>query len=210
LRVYSELLLKKGIPHAFLSPGEKIVLAGGNEYEEGEIAFPHQIHSSTILSYKEWERGEKEGDGIYSTFQVPVGIRTADCLPILIATKREVMAIHAGWRGIARGILLKILEQISSENKEEVVIAIGPAIRGCCYEVDEPVFSALQIPRSKGKLDLPDYTALFFLDHSFPNVEILPICTFCTPPWASYRREKEKAGRNLAVIQNPTSPISKE
>ena len=76
-----------------------------------------------------------------------LAVRTADCLPILLADTRHraVAAVHAGWRGTLARISEKALGRMKMEfdtRPEDVVAALGPAIGGCCYEVGPDVVQA--------------------------------------------------------------------
>jgi YfiH family protein len=66
---------------------------------------------------------------------------TADCVPILVASRDWVAAIHAGWRGTAANILPNVLQQFIQAGipHREIRIAIGPAISGSVYQVSEEV-----------------------------------------------------------------------
>lgn len=69
----------------------------------------------------------------------------ADCTPLLFADpeKRVVAASHAGWRGTAARIGQITVERMTEEygcDPEDIVAVVGPAIGGCCYEVDTPVY----------------------------------------------------------------------
>ena len=71
-------------------------------------------------------------------------VQTADCIPILLAdTKhRAIAAIHSGWRGTAQRIAEKTLGRMQMEfgtRPQDVIAALGPGIRGCCYEVGHDV-----------------------------------------------------------------------
>jgi YfiH family protein len=75
-------------------------------------------------------------------------VSTADCLPILIADprRRAVAAVHAGWRSTVRRIperALGALRERYGTHPGDCVAALGPGIRGCCYEVDAPVIEPL-------------------------------------------------------------------
>ena len=75
-------------------------------------------------------------------------VSTADCLPILLADtrRRAVAAIHAGWRGTVRRITERTVQTLRERygtDPRECVAALGPGIRGCCYQVDAPVIEPL-------------------------------------------------------------------
>ncbi len=76
-----------------------------------------------------------------------LSVRTADCLPILVVdpTHRAVAAVHAGWRGTLQCIPEKVvaeMRRLFGSNPRELLAAIGPSIRACCYEVGEEVVDA--------------------------------------------------------------------
>jgi hypothetical protein len=86
---------------------------------------------------------------------VAVGVVTADCLPVLLATPSGVVAAaHAGWRGLAAGVLEAAVEALArvARDADRARAVIGPHIGASCYEVDEPVVRALA-PRFADALD---------------------------------------------------------
>lgn len=89
-----------------------------------------------------------DGDALVSGVPgVPIGIVTADCLPVLIAAPSgAVAAVHAGWRGLAAGVLAAAVEALAAiaPDTDRAVAVIGPHIGGRCYEVDAPVVTALE------------------------------------------------------------------
>ncbi len=74
-----------------------------------------------------------------------IGVVTADCVPVLLATPSgAVAAAHAGWRGLAAGVLtatIAALREIAPD-ADRAIAVIGPHIGACCYEVDAPVVGA--------------------------------------------------------------------
>ncbi|HEY8430796.1 MAG TPA: laccase domain-containing protein [Sandaracinaceae bacterium] len=78
---------------------------------------------------------------------LPIGVVTADCVPILVATPAgRVAAVHAGWRGLAAGVIEAALAELAALEPEapaRAVAVIGPRIGPECYEVDAPVMDAL-------------------------------------------------------------------
>ncbi len=80
---------------------------------------------------------------------VLLGIQTADCVPVLVADTRTraVGAFHAGWRGTLAGIVERGVGRMESEfgcRPEDLIAAIGPAIRSCCFAVGEEVRAQFQ------------------------------------------------------------------
>ncbi len=112
---------------------------------------PRQVHGVAVVTAKQCAVLDPppEADVVVSEeIGVRIAVVTADCLPILLAGDRGrvVAAVHAGWRGLAGGVIsagLAALRERSTES-EEVVALIGPHIGKCCYEVDEPLLGALE------------------------------------------------------------------
>jgi polyphenol oxidase len=162
-----------------------------------DFKFSHvtQVHGVDIVSL---ETLPAEADGIISSweeFQLPLAIKTADCMPIVIEGEKGVVFLHAGWRGLADGILSR--PEISVIIPQRIFI--GPSIHVCCFEVtpdfkenfkESPYFRELE-----GKLyfDLQE-EARRLVRLNFPNVlvSIAPICTCCHNDFHSYRRNKTK------------------
>lgn len=82
-----------------------------------------------------------EADGLYTTqVGILLTVLTADCLPVIFSHRqgKGIAVVHAGWRGLLDGIILKMVERIArDDDPANWVAAIGPAARSCCYEVNE-------------------------------------------------------------------------
>jgi purine-nucleoside/S-methyl-5'-thioadenosine phosphorylase / adenosine deaminase len=108
-----------------------------------------QVHGADAVTYKKGESipgGTTPRADIALTDDpaVAVAVQTADCLPILIADRRTqaVAAAHAGWRGLAARVPLVAVERITKDlgtRVDDLLVAVGPAIGACCYEVGEDV-----------------------------------------------------------------------
>jgi YfiH family protein len=209
------VLIMIGVEHGFGSRG-----AQAPEF----TAFPRQVHGVRAVVAAPWAPDQApDADAIVSSGEVPrVGIVTADCVPILLATidGRTVAGIHAGWRGLAAGVIEAGVEAFLEASQPRDpngppgwVAAVGPAAGACCYEVDEPVREALagrygeQLdeevlrPERKGRyqLDLP-LLATRILEQMGPKSTrigtIHRVCTICDPArFESFRRDGEAAGR---------------
>ena len=105
----------------------------------------HQIHSAIIHRVDAPLAHAPAGDGmITSTPSLLLGIKTADCVPVLVADvkRRVVGAFHAGWRGTAARIVEKGVGEMRRQfksNPRDLRAAIGPCIRKCCYSVGAEV-----------------------------------------------------------------------
>jgi YfiH family protein len=169
----------------------------------------HQIHSGIVLeALKPGADRFADGDALVSqTAGTLVGVRTADCVPILIADghTHAVAAIHAGWRGTAANITaqaVRTMVRLYGSRTEDLHAAIGPAIGGCCYEVGLDVARQLGIQANGPvKIDLANINETQLKAAGVTDIWQSGQCTFCMPEhWYSFRREKEAAGRMMAFI----------
>jgi YfiH family protein len=129
---------------------------------------------------------------------------TADCLPVLLATRGAVAALHCGWRPLAGGIVdegVAALREVGGIGP--VVAALGPAARGCCYEVGEEVhahFAGYDARRGQN-LDLAAVARSQLEAH---GIEVLDtgLCTMCAPAGLlfSHRRDRGVTGRQSGAI----------
>lgn len=116
-------------------------LVPGNGKRKWPLVTARQVHSDVIHVIKEIPTQQLAGDGLITNRRgVLLGIKTADCVPVLIADRQggAVGAFHAGWRGTLARIVEKgagAMRQHFGVEPEHMVAAIGPCIHGCCYEV---------------------------------------------------------------------------
>jgi YfiH family protein len=154
-----------------------------------------------------------EGDALLSSEAgVLLGIRTADCLPLLLVDSRSkvVAAVHAGWRGSAKRIGAKTVEKLRNQfgtRPEDIEVLIGPGIGPCCYEVGGEVAAEFDGAVSRrGRrvyLDIEAVNKTQLREAGVPEAQIhtAGMCTGClTEEFYSYRREGARAGRMLAVV----------
>jgi YfiH family protein len=129
----------------------------------------------------------------------------ADCLPVLLAAPGGVAALHCGWRPLASGIVeegVKALREVGGDGA--IQAAIGPGVRGCCYEVGEEVhehFAAYDARRGERNLDLAAVAAEQLRQAGVDIVHDVGMCTMC---WFglffSHRRDKGVTGRQAGVV----------
>ena len=154
--IKSNLLLKKGFEHAFFCKtnqdyGPQILSLGIKGLKT--IHATNQVHGSKIIKASNAsENFRPNADGIISEKKnQSLWVYTADCLPILIANPRtgQTGSCHAGWKGLADGIISRLIEGIDNSNKyrEDLIVAIGPSISRLNYVVGYEVVESI----SKGK-----------------------------------------------------------
>lgn len=172
-----------------------------------KFCFLKQVHGSDIVEARDGT--SPTADGQYtSDLELALVVQTADCLPILMAGPERIVAVHAGWRGIAA----QILEQASRHGKMTFA-AIGPHIASESFEVGNDVAKELEIVGSstailphpnpeKRKVDLSMIADLQFKKFMGSEIKIsrLPIDTFTSNEFHSYRRGKEKAHRQFSFV----------
>jgi len=174
-----------------------------------------QIHSDRIERVDGGRGYLGEGDALVTDRPgVLIGVRTADCVPILIADpeRQTVAAVHAGWRGTVEGIAVKAVSRLTHEygsKPEDLHAALGPSIGPCCYEVGPEVAARFRpwlsdLPDGKRvHLDLTEVTQrqLTQAGLNTANIYAGSPCTHCRPSELhSYRRDGPKAGRMIAAI----------
>ena len=172
------------------------------------LATLRQIHSD-IAVYADRAGCLAEGDALLTDKPgQTVGVKTADCLPILLVDGRHrgVAAVHAGWRGAVSCIAQKTLEAMAARwnsQPEDLHGAIGPGIGLCCFEVGPEVAVQFGLPAERTRLDLPDALQRQLLDAGLDPDRIYTarLCTVChASEFHSFRRDREKAGRMISVI----------
>jgi YfiH family protein len=210
------ILSSRGIRHGFGVRGSP---------EPPGLLRPKQVHGIEVVAATECRSTPlPEADAVVSDgAAAPVGVITADCVPVLLATDSgaAVAAVHAGWRGLAKGVIeagIDALRHQLAVTREPILAAIGPHIGACCYEVDEPVLEALEIrfPDELQASLAPSKTpGRAFLNLSrlvraeLVRLEIDPQwvdeiergCTHCDAlRFHSYRRDGLRAGRMVHFI----------
>jgi purine-nucleoside/S-methyl-5'-thioadenosine phosphorylase / adenosine deaminase len=129
-----------------------------------------------------------------------VMVLTADCLPVALGSAGAVAMLHAGWRGLAAGVLEEGVRAMRDLGGDEIVAVIGPGAGACCYEVGAEVHAALGGGESVGgRIDLHAIARGRLLAAGVTRVRDLGICTICDRAFFSHRREGARAGRQAGV-----------
>ncbi|PYT32158.1 MAG: peptidoglycan editing factor PgeF [Acidobacteria bacterium] len=187
-----------------------------NFWPADRVATLHQVHSDIVM--RAGGSSGRIGDGDALIENTPgrlVGVKTADCIPLLLLDpgNRAVAAVHAGWRGTVSRIArktVKHLEENFSSRAEDLHVAIGPGIGKCCYEVGADVAcqfreydQALSDLAHSAHLDLAEINRKQLIESGVPSekIYVAGLCTLCHPDdFHSYRRDRDHAGRMLSVI----------
>ena len=177
----------------------------------------HQMHQDRILVLKKSPpilSSPLEYDA--SITNVPgtfLGIKTADCLPIMIvdSKKKVIAAIHAGRQGTALRITTQVLRMMGAEfgcSMRDLLVTLGPSIGVCCYEVDERVFKpewepfATPTGPGKWKVDLPRINIAHMTSEGIDEAQLfwVNLCTRCHHDLFFSHRKEIRTGRQLSFI----------
>jgi YfiH family protein len=162
----------------------------------------------------------REGDALLALAPgQAVGVRVADCVPLLVAdpSSGAVAAIHAGWRGVVAGVVeaaLLGLRRASGAAPGQLLAAIGPHIGPDAFEVGDDVARQIAAaapdgarvvlarePRPHVSLERAVAAQLLAFGLTAGNIERVPGCTFSEPArFYSFRRDGSRSGRHLAAI----------
>jgi YfiH family protein len=186
------------------------------QLDVGGVATLKQTHSANVVAASALTGSIGEGDALIT--EAPgamVGVKTADCLPILLVDPQEraVGAVHAGWRGTVANVAGKTVEKMGASfgtKGEALHAAIGPGIGVCCYEVGPEVavqFQSLFPERNdldrRTHIDLVEANRRQLLAAGLlpARIYVAGLCTACTgAEFHSFRRDGEKAGRMLSIV----------
>lgn len=187
------------------------------------IVASRQTHSANIRIVYNSDRGKgvtKESD-IFETDglvtgekNLPLVVFSADCYPVILADKEKkaVAAVHSGWRGTKQGIsknAISVMEEEFGVCIENIIVAVGPGIGKCCFEVEEDVAKEFEPEfvneKGGGKflIDLPSVIKRTLLSTGIKeeNVYFSDRCTVCeNDKFYSYRAHKERTGRMGAFV----------
>ncbi|HEY6145855.1 MAG TPA: polyphenol oxidase family protein [Solirubrobacterales bacterium] len=201
-------LLTDDAPEAVVENRRRLAAALGFEPEQVVIA--HQVHGPHLIEHPTESRGsfrtayvqkeprdglpEADGHVVREPGLAPL-VFTADCLPVAVSGPGGAAMLHAGWRGLAGGILAAGAEAVEASSA-----AIGPGIGPCCYEVGEEVlgaFAGLGDGVAEGRmLDLPEVARRQLGQAGVERIESAGLCTSCEEElFFSHRRDAGRTGR---------------
>jgi hypothetical protein len=216
----STLLARAGFLHAFPERGiSDGTLAAALELSDaGCITRAKQVHGAIALEALE-SHADREADAIIARAADgprAVGVRVADCVPVLVADEAsgDAAAIHAGWRGLVAGVVHSALEKLRGGlDRHALIAAIGPCIGPCCFDVGDDVADAIarasdgsvivRRPGEKTRVDLRAAVHVQLRRHRLipARIEDVVGCTKHEPErFHSFRRDGKESGRMLAAI----------
>jgi purine-nucleoside/S-methyl-5'-thioadenosine phosphorylase / adenosine deaminase len=173
------------------------------------LSFVHQVHGGEVRRITAGTAAPRERPRVdgQATDQRDIALcaLTADCLPIALAASGAVAMLHAGWRGLATGMIASGVQAIRELGADgELSAAIGPGAGPCCYEVGDEVhapFAAIPEAHAGRHLDLKAIAADQLRAAGVATVADIGICTICADPTLlfSHRRDHGVTGRQAGV-----------
>jgi YfiH family protein len=172
------------------------------------VVIGRQVHGTRVLSHSGGWEGflrTEEADGHIATEKgIALTVSIADCVPIFIAHPSGAVAIlHSGWRGTASRIIDSGLAEFARRKlpPDELMVHLGPAICGRCYEVSADVRAQLtgETANRPGNVDLRSLIAEHTHDAGVLKVTVSPYCTKCDNDRFFSHRAGD-TGRQLGVI----------
>jgi YfiH family protein len=190
-----------------------------------------QVHKDRVVVVEEAADreaiGHEEADALFTSLpDIAVGVRTADCAPVLLAARdgSAVAAVHAGWRGAVGGVIEAAVKTFADAgvNADQLVAAVGPCIGQRAFEVGPEVIEAaaarvdvdgLVVPGRDDRQHLHlEGLCLRVLERAGVEAEGLGVCTVedvtddGLPKWFSHRRDQGKTGRQMSAIARAEPP----
>jgi YfiH family protein len=180
------------------------LLAAATGVARRDFAWGRQVHGIDVRALREPPgdaHRDEEADG--QATRLPALAPTvfvADCLPVALSTGDGVAMLHAGWRGLAGGILERGVATLRGMGaRGELHAAIGPGAGPCCYEAGDEVHAA--VGHSAGRnVDLKAAAAQRLRAAGATAVEDVGICTICDERFFSHRRHHGVTGRQAGVV----------
>ena len=171
----------------------------------GGVAVPRQVHGAAVVAVAQppvgYIVGVGEGDGVVTSLRGVAGaVHVADCLPIAVGGPGAIAMLHAGWRGLAGGIVAEGVRALRAAGVRGALgAAIGPGAGGCCYETGKEVRARFAgYAATNGRLlDLGAVAAAQLREAGVDDVRDVGMCTICSPGrrFFSHRSDGAATGR---------------
>lgn len=171
-----------------------------------------QVHSDAVVRVR-WP-GDRAGStadaAVTDQRGCAIAVLTADCAPVVLASPQGVLGVaHAGWRGLAAGVVERTVEAMVGLGAASVAAVVGPCIRTECYEfgvedldgVAQSVGPELRGRTARGgpALDLVAGVRAALGRAGVDDVDEHAACTVCMPGWFSWRGRGERQ-RQATVV----------
>ena len=189
--------------------------------KKNNIALLYQIHSSKFYYIKNFPKKKLVGDALITNVKnLPLGILTADCAPILILDirKKIIAAVHSGWKGAYKNIVIKTLKKLIKlgSQKKDIIAVIGPCIKQRNYEVGKEFKDKFikknkknliffKLKKRKNYFDLSKFILNELISFGILKIDVINKDTFNNKnnffsARRSLKRNEPDYGRNISVI----------
>ncbi len=185
-------------------------LAASLGLERARIAQGRQVHEATVrrvTAPPDPDLPPAPADGQATALRgVAPLVLVADCLPIALAGPGAVAMIHAGWRGLAGGVVAEGIAALRElGGRDPIVAALGPGAGPCCYEAGDEVHAAFAAHAPEARrgrhVDLKLIARRALEAAGAAEVHDVGLCTMCAPPgiFFSHRRDGGLTGRQAGL-----------
>ena len=188
------------------------------------IFLVHQIHSNKFVfidkNFRLTPKKLKADAIITNQPNLPIAVLTADCVPLLLYDKKQniIAAIHAGWKGAFKDIVIKVINFMLKKGckKNDITVAVGPCIRQVNYNVQEDFKKKFLKKNKKNKIffknkhnkiffDLPNYIRFQLKSIKINNIDMIKVDTYekrnnFFSARRSLRLKHVDYGRNISII----------
>ncbi|CAN5570092.1 peptidoglycan editing factor PgeF [soil metagenome] len=184
-------------------------VAAALDLAPGDLVLARQQHGTTLLRAGRRRRGlAGEGDGLLTRHRGPVlGMLAADCATVVVVGSCGLAVAHAGWRGLAGGMVPRAVAAVAPA----WAAWVGPAIGACCYEVGPEVvhaFERVELPvnADRAHVEVGRTAVTAVRAAGVEQVTAVGGCTACGDRWFSHRRDAGRTGRHgaFAALVRPT------
>lgn len=188
------------------------VQAAASEDAARRLTIGRQVHETAVAIHAAG-LPDPDIDGVdghvTDRTDLALGVLTADCMPVALLAPWGVSIAHAGWRGLAGGVIAAVTDDLivlpgAEADLESVVAIVGPCAGPCCYEVGEEVHAAFAgWPRGRAEgrtIDLPLMAEAALGAAGITTVVHADRCTICDPGYFSHRASGGTTGRQAGVV----------
>lgn len=166
------------------------------EYQiSDQWATVRQIHGTSVKQVDEAGMAG-EGDALWTVNSgVPVAVFTADCFGVVLKASDAVGVAHAGWRGVAAGVVAELRHEMTQAGHPPDQAALGPGIHACCFEVGPDVASRFPSDTAATTWGTLSVDLGAAIENQLDGIEtwIADECTQHDARWFSHRRDETRS-----------------
>jgi hypothetical protein len=171
-----------------------------------------QVHGDTVVTVAGpgREAGAKADASVSAATGCVLAVLTADCAPVaLVSPEGVVAAVHAGWRGLAAGVIERAVEAARELGASDLRAVLGPCIHAECYEFGETDLDVVAARLGDGvrartadgrpALDVPAGVAAALEEADVAELDDVGVCTACSADYFSWRARGDLARQAMVV-----------